>query len=304
MKILLTGSSGQLGKSIIKLKPKNIELITPKRSLLDLSKAEDCIYICKREKPDWVINCGAFTNVDKAESEKELVLRINHEAPKNFARALSDYGGKLLQISSDYVFDGLKNKPYLTNDKVNPQNIYGYSKALAEDSIKDIFLSKNDYCTLRTSWVVSPNGKNFILTMLKLMAENNDIRVVNDQIGSMTSSLNLANTCWQLIIKNEEYSSKGKSFNPIQHWCDEGIISWYQLASAIREIVKESKLIENPAKIIPTLSDEYKFIAKRPKYSVLSCTETEKLINKKSINWRTSLYEIFNILLKKKKEQT
>jgi dTDP-4-dehydrorhamnose reductase len=299
MKILLTGGSGQLGKSIIKLKPLNIDLITPDRSKLDLSKTESCIKFVKKEKPDWIINCGAFTNVDKAESEKENVFLINHEAPKNFSKVLSDYGGKLLHISSDYVFDGCKNKPYLTNDKVNPQNVYGYSKALAEQSIKEILTEKNSYSILRTSWVVSPIGNNFLLTMIKLMKRNNDIRVVNDQLGSMTSTLNLAKSCWLLISANEKYTLKNLEFPPIQHWCDEGIISWYKLAIEIRRITKEKNFIKNPAKIKPISSNDYKFVANRPKYSVLNCTETEKLLKIKRIYWKTSLFSILNTIFSK-----
>ena len=119
MKILLTGGSGQLGQSIINLKPINVELIAPERSKLDLSNAENCLQYVELERPDWIINCGAFTNVDKAESEKEDVLRINHQAPKNFSKVLATYGGKLLQISTDYVFDGHKTEPYKTDDEVN-----------------------------------------------------------------------------------------------------------------------------------------------------------------------------------------
>ena len=299
MKILLTGGSGQLGKSIIKLKPLNIDLITPDRSKLDLSKTESCIKFVKKEKPDWIINCGAFTNVDKAESEKENVFLINHEAPKNFSKVLSDYGGKLLHISSDYVFDGCKNKPYLTNDKVNPQNVYGYSKALAEQSIKEILTEKNSFSILRTSWVVSPIGNNFLLTMIKLMKRNNDIRVVNDQLGSMTSTMNLAKSCWLLISENEKYTLKDLEFPSIQHWCDEGIISWYQLAIEIRRITKEKNFIKNPCKIKPISSNDYKFIANRPKYSVLDCTETEKLLKIKRIYWKTSLFSILNTIFSK-----
>ena len=299
MKILLTGGTGQLGKSIIKLKPLNVDLIAPDRSKFNLAETESCIKFVREEKPDWIINCGAFTNVDKAESEKEKVLLINHEAPKNFSKVLSDYGGKLLHISTDYVFDGLKNEPYLTNDKVNPQNIYGYSKALAEQSIKEILLEKNSYSILRTSWVVSPNGNNFLLTMIKLMNRDNDIKVVNDQLGSMTSTFNLAKCCWKLISVNEEYTLKDLEFPPIQHWCDEGILSWYQLALEIRRITKEIGLLQNPSKITPISTTYYKFIAKRPKYSVLSCSETEMLLKIKRIYWKHSLYNILNAILAK-----
>ena len=299
MKILLTGGSGQLGQSIINLKPINVELIAPERSKLDLSNAENCLQYVELERPDWIINCGAFTNVDKAESEKEDVLRINHQAPKNFSKVLATYGGKLLQISTDYVFDGHKTEPYKTDDEVNPKNIYGYSKAMAEESIKEIFLAKNSYSILRTSWVVSPYGNNFIKTMLKLMDGDNEIKVVNDQIGSMTSALNLANACWEIIKTNEDYSLRDLSMPPILHWSDEGIISWYQFAIAIRNIIEESGFIKNPAKIIPITSNDYAFIAKRPKYSVLSCTQTEKLLNLKRINWMTSLNTIFNVILAK-----
>jgi len=135
--------------------------------------------------------------------------------------------------------------------------------------------------------------------MLKLMSRDHDIKVVNDQIGSMTSTINLANTCWQLISANEEYTLKELSFPPIQHWCDEGIISWYQLAREIRKIIQGSGSIKNPAKIIPISSNDYKFIAKRPKYSVLGCNETEKLLKIKRIYWKTSLNSILNVILAK-----
>ena len=135
--------------------------------------------------------------------------------------------------------------------------------------------------------------------MIKLMNRKNDIRVVNDQLGSMTSTVTLAKSCWQLISENEKYTLKDLEFPPIQHWCDEGIISWYQLAIEIRGIIKEKGLIKNPAKIKPISSNDYKFIANRPKYSVLNCAETEKLLKMKRIYWKTSLYNIFNAIFSK-----
>ena len=245
MRVLLTGGSGQLGKTIISAKPKEINLFAPNSSQLNLKNHENIKEVINSEKPDWIINCGAYTNVDQAESEIELVETINSYAPKTLACEILKYGGKLLQISSDYVFEGSSKKPYRTDAKKTPQNVYGKSKLLAEESIEEILKDSNQYLILRTSWVMSPYGKNFVKTILNLLQKEKTINVVDDQIGSMTSTKYLANICWQLIDAKESLSKKDQVFPPIHHWSDEGIVSWYEIAIAIRDISKDLGMIKS-----------------------------------------------------------
>ena len=292
MKILLTGCSGQLGKSIFRSRPNNINLISLNRSNLDLEDKKKCYEMILKEKPDWIINCAAYTDVEKAESEREKAFKINHIAPKAFSKALSSYGGKLMQISTDYVFQGDKNKPYLVSDKVAPINVYGNSKAHGENAIKNILKDPNQYIILRTSWLVSPFGKNFVLTILKLLSNRKEINVVNDQIGAMTSSITLAEICWRLIDKNIYFSKNNLIFPSINHWSEEGVISWYDIAVAIKEISLEIGLLKDCAEVFPVTTNEYKFNALRPRYSVLECRDTEKLIKCKRSNWKSSLLKI------------
>ena len=300
MKILITGGTGQLGKELIRSKPINVDLIAPERSQLNLENQVNCKEILRSEKPDWIINCGAYTNVDKAEIEKEIAYAINYKATETLSKEIAKIGGNFLQISTDYVFDGKKNKPYKISDKKNPQNIYGKSKSLAEDSIKKILNKDNKYLILRTSWVMSSEGKNFLITILNLLQKKKSIKVIDDQWGSMTSTKYLANTCWNLINLKENYDLENKLFPPIHHWCDEGILSWYEIAIAISEISEDIGIIKNPAKIESIKSKDYKLAANRPKYSVLDCSETEKVLNIKRANWKNSLFEILQSIAENK----
>ncbi len=237
MKILLTGSSGQLGKSLIDIKPNNCEIIKPNKNDLDLSNSTECRNIIRNIKPDWLINCGAFTNVDEAESKKDYAMKINADAPSAFAKAIKEEGGFFLQISSDYVFDGTKrNSPYKVHEKRNPQNIYGYSKMKAEESIENILGVTKQGIILRTSWLISPYCKNFVLTMLKLFNSKKDLKVVSDQIGSPTSTNSLSEVCWKIInLKNKDLIFENNR-NGLLHWSDNGHTSWFELAKAIREL--------------------------------------------------------------------
>ena len=300
MKILLTGSTGQLGNELIKSKPNYFNLIETNRSNLDLENPQDCYDFVEKYRPDWIINAAAYTNVDKAETEPELTFKINYEAPKAFAYAIKKYNGKLMQISTDYVFNGVKNSPYKVTDKKNPQNTYGKSKNLAEEAITKILKEDNKLTILRTSWLIGPVGKNFLLTILDLLEKKEKIHVVNDQIGSITSTFSLSKIIWKLIQKNDEYSSKHKIFPKYFHWNNRGSISWYELALAIKKISERISLIKNPAEILPTTTEKYKFLAKRPKYSVLDCSETEHILKINNIHWQDSLLEIINSILKNK----
>jgi len=287
MKVLLTGSTGQLGKSIIKMKSKYVDLITTNREQLDLSNKLSCEDFILTEKPDWVINCAAFTAVDQAEKDIDLSREINSFAPEAFANSLNKINGKLLHISTDFVFDGEQNFPYKTNQKTNPINQYGYSKALGEDLIMKKTKGKKTSIILRTSWVISPYGKNFILTMLKLHEQRESINVVCDQIGAPTSAKHLAKVCWKIINFKEI-----KKLPQILHWSDSGVASWYDIAVAVGDIGLELGLIQKKANVYPIKTIDYPTPARRPKYSLLDTFETSNFLKMDPNHWRLNLIEI------------
>ncbi len=287
MRVLLTGSTGQLGSYIIKTKPKNIDLIITKKQDLDLSKTDFCENFIFEEKPEWIINCAAFTAVDQAEKEIELSNKINSYAPEAFANAVNITNSKLLHISTDFVFNGEQNYPYETNQKRNPINQYGESKSLGEELIQKKNKGLNNTKILRTSWVISPSGKNFVLTMLKLHAEKEQINVVYDQIGVPTSAKHLAKTCWRIV------NFKDTQILPqILHWSDAGVASWYDLAVAIGEIGLELGILKKMAKVNPIKTINYPTPARRPKYSILDTQTTSDFLKIKPNYWRTNLLEI------------
>ncbi len=287
MKILLTGGTGQLGQEIIKSKPIGVEIFNPSRIQLDLSDYNSCIKIARDYKPDWIINCGAYTQVDAAEKNIQLSQEINAYAPEAFAEATNEISTKLLHISTDFVFDGEQNFPYKTSQKTNPINQYGYSKALGEELIKKKTKNEDNFKILRTSWVVSPNSKNFVLTMLKLHEQKDTLNVVSDQIGAPTSAKHLAETCWTIV----NFRSNSKLPN-ILHWSDAGVASWYDLAVAIGEIGIELGILNKKAYVNPIKTINYPTPAKRPKYSLLDSQKTCEILDVYPNHWRMNLLEI------------
>ena len=246
--------------------------------------------------PNWIINCAAFTNVDGAERDRDSAFKINYLAPKAFSEALYETGGKLLQLSTDFVFDGKETNPYKVTNKTNPLNIYGKSKMKGEEAIQKI-LEKKQAKILRTSWVISPVGSNFVLTMLKLHNTKKIIKVVSNQIGSPTSSFNLAEVCWQIILKSESSSNKLSNYDSqIFHFCNEGETTWYELSKSVGIIGEKLGLIKEKAELIPIKASEYKSPAVRPKYSVLDSSLTLKLLDLKPVHWHTALIKILEKL--------
>ena len=298
-KVLITGSSGQLGKALIDQVPSNILLFSLDRQKLDLSDDNACREIIREIKPDWTINCGAYTNVDKAELERKIAMKVNYQAPKALAEEIKNQGGKLLQISTDFVFDGInRNFPYTVNSKRSPRCFYGLTKAKGEETVEHILGESNKVVILRTSWLIGPVGKNFLIKMIDLHNKGKDINVVSDQIGSPTSTFGLANVCWEIInLDNIKYlfSSDEKK---ILHWSDDGLASWYDLAIAIGEIGFEMGLLKYQSFVNPIRSYEYPSKAKRPLYSVLEVENTKKLLQISGLHWRKSLRTIMEYIYK------
>ena len=297
MKVIITGNKGQLGKALIELSKnffdkKELVIITPNKKELDLSNLDNCKSFVKEIRPDWIINTGAYTCVDQAEDFCELAFLVNSYGPRALAEALHECGGHFLQISTDYVFEGNVSKAYKTRDKRNPINVYGKTKLLAEQYIEALLFPSDQGTIVRTSWLVGPEGKNFVLKVLALQEKSDLIRVVDDQISSPTSTSYLAKTCWNIIKKRYE----GLKLPSIFHCSNSGIASWYDLAEAVTQISREMGLISNPSTIIPIKSEQFITKAKRPAFSVLDCSESFLALSQTPIHWRT---ELENILLEK-----
>lgn len=297
MKVLLTGSTGQLGNALKMASPEGIQLLTPNKDQLDLKDIRGCFDYVNKIRPDFIINSAAYTNVDSAESFKKECFLINRDAPKAFAEALRNYDGQLIHISTDYVFDGENNKPYLTKDKPNPLSIYGKSKAEGESEILKKLGKTNKVVILRTSWLYSYFRNNFVLTMLRLHKDKEEIKVVSDQYGSPTSCTSLSSACWEII--NFICRNKNMSFSikPLLHYSNLGIASWYDLSVAVGEIALELGILKEKAKVIPISSEDYITKVKRPKFSVLDTSLIYSKMNLPLLNWRESLYlELQNLI--------
>lgn len=289
MRILITGANGQLGKSLLNSKKsEKFAIIALSKNEMNLSNPTSIKNNIRFYRPDWIINAGAYTEVDKAEIETDLALAINYYGTKVIAEELNSFGGKLLQISTDFVFSGNQGIPYETDSPRNPLGIYGKSKVKAEEIVEKLLFPTFKGKILRTSWLMGPVGRNFALTMLNLHNQKNEIQVVSDQVGCPTSTESLANACWQLIDKE----NINKSIPNILHWSDAGAASWYDVAIAIGEIGKQIGLIDNPAKVLPIKTSEYPTAAQRPSYSLLNCLDSAKILDLERKHWRASLTQL------------
>ncbi|WP_235320599.1 dTDP-4-dehydrorhamnose reductase [Methanosarcina mazei] len=255
IKTLIIGSSGMLGSDLCKVFPDAVKLT---HHDLDITDREQVIESILKIKPDVVINAAAYTNVDGCEDNKELAFQVNGSGPGYIAEACARAGAKLVHFSTDYVFDGSK-KEYIESDIPDPINVYGDSKLLGE---KKIIENMDDYRIVRISWLFGIHGKNFVETMLKLSGEMDTVKVVNDQFGKPTYTMDLAGKVKEIIELDLG----------IYHITNDGICSWYEFASSI---------IDN---VIPCTSEEFPRKAKRPKYSVLVNTKTEPMRH-----WREAL---------------
>ena len=274
MKIIITGAQGQLGQELVKQLDKKYEydVIKTDRDTLDITNIENVNTFILERNPDVVINCAAHTAVDLCETDIKNAYKINAIGPRNLAIVCEKIGAKLVQVSTDYVFDGNGTRPYREDDITCPNSVYGTSKLMGENFVRE-FCSK--YFIVRTAWLYG-EGNNFVRTMLRLSETNSELNVVNDQIGSPTSTVDLAKAIIDLI-HTEHYG--------IYHGTCEGQCSWYDFAKKIFEI----KNID--IKVNPVTSDEFKRPAPRPKYSVLD-NFMLKLVELNSFRkWEDSLEE-------------
>lgn len=252
MKILVTGAKGMLGQDLCPiLEDEDYDVVETDIDSLDITNYEQVKEILAKEKPDYVIHCAAYTNVDGAEEDLMTATRINVKGTENIARACAENYITMIYVSTDYVFDGNKKEPYLPEDQPNPINNYGLTKLKGEDAVKKFC---DQYYIVRTSWLYGHHGKNFVETMIE-NAEKPELKVVDDQIGCPTWTVELSNGIVDLIDEEPDYGT--------YHICGSGKTSWFGFA---KEIFKQTKLNVN---LIPCKTEECQRPARRPKYSVM-----------------------------------
>ncbi len=277
--IVITGKNGQLGWELMQLEAQlsnEFELLFTDRTQLDLSKPETIAVFFTKHKPSYFINCAAYTLVDKAETEKEIAMAVNAESVANIASECNSIGCVFITISTDYVFNGAGKNPYLPNQATEPVNYYGLTKQQGE--LKAL---ENNAKTIiiRTAWVYSSHGNNFVKTMLRLMATRETISVVDDQIGSPTYAKDLANVLIKIVKQLEE----GVQKFGIYHFTNSGTISWYNFACAIKDNAGLS------CSVSPIPSTAFPTPAKRPSYSVLDTTSIQEDYQIQLELWQNSL---------------
>ena len=295
MKILVTGKNGQLGSELQKTCPSNVELICFGSKELDISNAEQVNELLITYSPDIVINAAAYTAVDKAETDTDTAYAVNEQGAANLANACKNIDAKLIHISTDFVFNGTSTMPYTASDATNPLGVYGASKLAGEQAINEILGSQATI--VRTAWVYSVFGNNFVKTMLRLMAEKEQLGIVGDQVGTPTWAAGLANMLWALVAKaSSEQVLNTENKATILNWTDAGVASWYDFAVAIQELAIEQGLLTKsiPISAIPAAS--YPTPAKRPAFSVLNKAQAEEISGVKTVHWRTQLKEMLTEL--------
>jgi dTDP-4-dehydrorhamnose reductase len=281
-KVLIVGMGGQLGYELKKNCPADIELSALTEQELDITNRELVADFIKTSVPELIINCAAYTNVDKAEKEPEKAFKVNAEGPENLAVAAKKHGCRLIHISTDFVFDGNSSIPYKPEDEPKPINVYGKSKLAGEHAVLN---SGANATIIRTSWLYSAHGNNFVKTMIRLMNEKESLGVVADQIGSPTWAGSLASFIWAL---------SDNEFKGTLHWSDAGVASWYDFAVAIYEEGKKLGLINNDTVIKPIETKDFPTPAKRPFYSVMNKKISYEKVKESPVHWRKNLRTCLN----------
>ena len=291
--VLVTGANGQLGSEMQKLSVHypEYEFLFVTRNELPIDDEKALANFFSTQRIDYCVNCAAYTAVDKAETDSEKAFIINGFAVGNLAKYCKSQGAPFIHISTDYVFDGTGTSPYKEADTVNPVNLYGASKLKGEQ----LAIEHNpDSIIIRTSWVYSFSGNNFVKTMLRLMKERESIQVVSDQMGCPTYAADLASAIMQIIDQLKQSPSilnQVRAIGQIFNYSNQGVINWYQFALAIKELSGSSCAVN------PILSSQYPTPAKRPAYSVMDTSKIQQTFHLTIPNWKDSLQKCVKLLL-------
>ena len=283
MKVLITGADGQLGRELVRLGQRvDLEVHSFSRQQLDITNKNQIEQIFPRISPSVVINAAAYTQVDRAENESDLAYAVNKDGPAYLARYCDDNHLTLIHISTDYVFDGTKGRPYQESDPIAPLGVYGQSKAQGETAIRSIL---PNHIIVRTSWLYGVYGNNFVKTILKRATEETTLRVVSDQFGSPTSAADLANAVLMIARK---ISASEKIDWGTYHYCCKGITTWHALAEKIIELATPYAALK--ARHVEAITTaEWPTPAKRPPYSVLDCSRLKSRFGIEPEAWQQSL---------------
>ena len=279
MKTLVLGSNGQLGQALADTRPDGTNIVGLDLPELDITSAEALFKVCRKTKPDVIINAAAYTAVDNAESEPELASAVNVEGPRNIAAAALEIGARMIHISTDFVFDGEASAPYKPDATTNPASVYGRTKREGELAVLETM--PENAVVVRTAWLYSKTGANFVKTMLRLMGERDELGVVADQRGTPTWANSLAEAVWALATTAD--------LNGIYHWTDAGECSWHEFAVAIQDEARSLHLLDRAVPIHAITTDQYPTAAKRPPYSVLDCSATVAALGLHPAPWRVNL---------------
>ncbi len=289
-KILITGASGQLGYELQRSVPTNYQLICTDVDRLDICQSEQVEQFVAEYQPDVIINAAAYTAVDKAESEDKLAWKINEQGAKNLAITASEHQAQIIQISTDFVFDGKQSSPYLEEDYTGESSsVYGKSKHAGEKAV--VSFAPNNSLIIRTAWLYSAHGNNFVKSMLKLMQERDSLGIVVDQIGTPTWANTLAQVIWKLEAKQQ---------SGFFHCSDNGVASWYDFAVVVQQQALQKGLLNTQIPIKAIRTQDYPTPAQRPAYSVMDKRKTEQAIGETLPHWQKSLDKMLDELMVEK----
>lgn len=280
MRVLLTGAAGQLGRALQAAQPAGVTLAALDRAALDIADAAAVQRVFAELRPDLVINAAAFTAVDLAEAQPAAAQRVNTTGPATLASAAAAQPDcRMINVSTDYVFAGDASRACRPGDATGPVSVYGASKLAGEQAVSAALGARA--VNLRTAWLYGTSGKNFLLTMLRLMREHGQVRVVADQIGCPTAAHSLAGAIWALAQRS--------GIAGVQHWTDAGVASWYDFAVAIAEEAAARGLLARAAEVTPISTSDYPTPARRPGFSLLDCGELRAQLQLPARHWRHCL---------------
>ncbi len=282
MKVLLTGSEGQLGRELARRVPEGLILTALSHAELDIGDEPAVRAAGTALASDVIVNAAGYTDVDRAESERADAYRVNADGTEHLARIAKRTGARLIHVSTDYVFDGRQSHPYRPDDAPNPVNVYGASKLAGEQRASNVL---GDRCLIvRTAWLYAAQGRNFVNGMLTRMRRGEPLRVVADQVGTPTWAESLAQLIWRAVARDRD--------GGCLHWTDAGVASWYDFAVAIGEEASAASLLERPVPIEPISSAERGSPARRPAYSVLDSTSARQRFALVPEHWRVALRQM------------
>jgi dTDP-4-dehydrorhamnose reductase len=279
MKVVVTGCAGQLGRALLFCRPGSVETVGLDHGQLDIVNETAVRERMSSERPDVIVNAAAYTRVDRAEHEPELAVAVNAHGMENLARNAASIGCRLVQVSTDFVFDGRSPVPYTVDARTEPLGVYGRSKLEGERLALEILGGRAT--VVRTAWLYGSKGKNFVNTMLRLMGERDQVAVVFDQIGTPTWTLSLARAIWEIVER--------PSISGVHHWTDLGSASWYDFAVAIRKEALAARRLRRAAELVPISTAEYPTDAVRPAFSVLDTRAIRDLLAVRGEHWKVNL---------------